>query len=179
MSANPGYYGLLAEFDAPSVVTAAAEKVRDAGFQHWDVYTPCPIHGMDDAMGLRPSKVGWFAFVGGVTGITCGMLMIWFMNAVDFPLVVGGKPLFSPWFAFPISYELTILFGAFGSIIGMLVSNQLPRWHHPLLKHPRFAQVTHDRFFIVIECRDDKFVESQVRQLLTSAGSTHIERVEE
>jgi hypothetical protein len=179
MSDNPNFYGLLAEFDNPSAVKTAAEKVRDAGFQYWDVYTPCPIHGMDDAMGLKPSKVGWYAFVGGATGLTCGMLMIWFMNAVDFPLVVGAKPLFSPLFAFPISYELTILFGSFGSILGMLVSNRLPRWHHPLLKHRRFSQVTHDRFYIVIESGDPKFAESPVRALLEAAGGKHIERVED
>ena len=63
----------------------AAEKVRDAGFRRWDVFTPFPVHGMDKAMGLRNSKVGWFSFIGGVTGYTCGMLMIWFMNDFDYP----------------------------------------------------------------------------------------------
>ena len=79
----------------------AAEKVRDAGFRSWDVFTPFPVHGMDKAMGLRNSKVGWFSFLGGVTGYTTGMLMIWFMNAFDYPILVGGKPMFSPFSAFP------------------------------------------------------------------------------
>ena len=68
----------------------AAQKVRDAGFRRWDVFTPFPVHGMDRAMGLKNSKVGWFAFIGGVTGYTTGMLMIWYMNALDYPLVVGA-----------------------------------------------------------------------------------------
>src|SRR5512139_330813 len=172
-------YGVIAEFTTAAGIMHAAEKVRDAGFTRWDVYTPFPVHGMDRAMGLRNSKVGWFAFLGGVTGYTTGMLMIWFMNALDYPLVVGGKPMFSPFYAFPPSYELTILFGAFGSLFGMLFLNRLPRLYHPLLKNKRFGLVTHDRFFLVIECADPKYTEAETRKLLEQAGSRHIEVVEE
>jgi hypothetical protein len=143
------------------------------------VFTPFPVHGMDKAMGLKNSKVGWFSFIGGVIGYTTGMLMIWWMNAVDYRLVVGGKPMFSPYSAFPPSYELTILFGAFGSLGGMLFLNRLPRLYHPLLKNKRFALVTHDRFFVVIETDDPKFSETETRALLEKAGSRHIEMVEE
>lgn len=173
------FHGLLAEFDTPAAAMHAAERVRDAGYSRWDVYTPFPVHGMDDAMGLKNSKVGWFTFLGGVLGYTTGMLMIWFMNALDYAIPVGGKPMFSPFAAFPPSYELTILFGAFGSLGGMLFLNRLPRLHHPLLKHKRFAGVAHDKFYIVIETADPKFAEKETRQLLESAGSRHIEMVEE
>lgn len=172
-------YGIVAEFRTSADILHAAERVRDAGFRKWDVFTPFPVHGMDRAMGLRNSKVGWFAFLGGVVGYTTGMLMIWFMNAFDYPLVVGGKPMFSPFFAFPPSYELTILFGAFGSLFGMLFLNRLPRLHHPLLKNRRFALVTHDRFFLVIESADPKYSETETRMLLEQVGSRHIEVVEE
>jgi hypothetical protein len=172
-------YGVIAEFTTPAGIMHAAEKVRDAGYTRWDAFTPFPVHGMDRAMGLKNSKVGWFAFLGGVTGYTCGMLMIWYMNDLNYPLVVGGKPMFSPYAAFPPSYELTILFGAFGSLFGMLFLNRLPRLHHPLLKNRRFGQVTHDRFFIVIECGDPKYSESDTVKLLEEAGSNHIEAVEE
>ena len=174
----PETYGILAEFDTPADVMHAAEKVRDAGFTHWDVYTPYPVHGMDQAMGMKNSKVGWFAFIGGASGYTLGMLMIWFMNAIDYPLIVGGKPMFSPFAAFPPSYELTILLGAFGSLFGMLFLNRLPRLHHPLLRHQRFALVTHDKFFIVIETADPKYSETETRALLEAAGSKRIEKVE-
>jgi hypothetical protein len=179
MSTTAKPYGLLAEFDNTTDVLHAAEKVRDAGFRSWDVYMPFPIHGMDKAMGLKNSKVGWFSFLGGVTGYTTGMLMIWFLNAVDYRIVVGGKPMFSPFSAFPPSYELTILFGAFGAIGGMLFLNKLPRLHHPLLKHKRFALATHDRFFVVIETADPKYNEVETRKLLEAAGSKRIEMVEE
>lgn len=172
-------FGILAEFDTPADAMHAAEQVRDAGFRQWDVYTPYPVHGMDKAMGLKNSKVGWFAFIGGVTGYASGMLMIWFMNAIDYPLIVGGKPMFSPFGAFPPSYELTILLGSFGSLFGMLFLNRLPRLHHPLLKHKRFALATHDKFFVVIETADPKYSETETRKLLEAAGSKRIEMVEE
>ncbi len=179
MNGNAKVHGMMAEFRTAADVLHAAEKVRDAGFRRWDVFTPFPVHGMDRAMGLRNSKVGWFAFLGGVAGYTTGMIMIWWMNAYDYPIVIGGKPMFSPFAAFPPSYELTILFGAFGSLFGMLFLNRLPRLHHPLLKNRRFSLVTHDRFFVVIEADDPKYSEPEVRQLLVQAGSKHIELVEE
>ena len=172
-------YGIIAEYDNAADVLHAAEKVRDAGFHKWDVFTPFPIHGMDRAMGLKNSKVGWFSFLGGVTGYTSGMVMIWWMNAYDYPILVGGKPMFSPHGAFPPSYELTILLGAFGSLFGMLFLNRLPRLHHPLLKHKRFALASHDKFFVVIETADAKYSETETRKLLEGTGSKHIEMVEE
>jgi hypothetical protein len=173
-------FGLMAEFDNPAEAMHAAEKVRDAGFTRWDVYTPYPVHGMDRAMGLKNSKVGWFSFCGGVTGYTTGMLMIWFMNAFDYRIVIGGKPMFSPFSAFPPSYELTILLGAFGALGGMLFLNRLPRLHHPLLKNRRFTRgATHDKFLVVIETDDPRYQEEPVRSLLQQAGSKHIELVED
>jgi Alternative complex III, ActD subunit len=172
-------YGVIAEFTTPAAALHAAEKVRDAGFTRWDVFTPFPVHGMDRAMGLKNSKVGWFTFLGGATGYTCGMLMIWYMNDVNYHLVVGGKPMFSPFSAFPPSFELTILFGSFGALLGMLFLNRLPRLYHPLLKNRRFASVTHDKFFVVIECSDPRYSEPNTVKLLEAAGSSHIEVVEE
>jgi hypothetical protein len=179
MAETPNTYGLIAEFDTAAATLHAAEKVRDAGFRRWDVFTPFPVHGMDKAMGVKNSMVGWFSFIGGVTGYTGGMLMIWYMNAYDYAIPVGGKPMFSPFYAFPPSYELTILLGSFGALLGMLFLNRLPRLHHPLLKHQRFALATHDRFFIVIECDDPKYSETETRQLLAAAGSRQIEEVKE
>ncbi len=170
-------YGILAEFDTPAATVAAAEKIRDAGYTRWDVHTPFPVHGMDEAMGLKNSPVGWFTFFGGATGFFGGNLMIWFMNAFDYGIAVGGKPLFSPFSAFPVSYELTILLAAFGSLIGMLFVNHLPRLHHPLLKNRRFANATHDKFYVVIECADPEYAEEETHALLKEVGSHHLEVV--
>ena len=175
----PQTYGILAEYDTPADLMHAAEKVRDAGYRRWDVFTPYPVHGMDRAMGMRNSMVGWFSFIGGVTGYTTGMLLIWFTNAFDYPIVIGGKPMFSPFSAFPPSYELTILFGAFGSVFGMLFLNRLPRLHHPLFKHKRFALATHDKYFLVIETSDPRYAEVETRKLLEASGKPRIEMVED
>ncbi len=175
----PTAFAIMAEFETPAAILHAAQKVRDNGYRQWDVFSPFPIHGMDGAMGIKNSKVGWFSFIGGCSGYTTGMLMIWFMNAYDYRIVIGGKPMFSPFGAFPPSYELTILFGSFGALLGMLFLNRLPRLHHPLLKNRRFALATHDRFFVVIESSDPKYSENETRRLLESMGSKHIELVEE
>jgi Protein of unknown function (DUF3341) len=175
----PAPYAIMAEFETPAAILHAAQKVRENGYRQWDVFTPFPIHGMDSAMGIKNSIVGWFSFIGGCTGYTTGMLMIFFMNDVSYPIVIGGKPMFSPFAAFPPSYELTILFGAFGALLGMLFLNRLPRLHHPLLKNGRFALVSRDRFFVVIESSDPKYSENETRRLLETMGSKHIEMVEE
>jgi hypothetical protein len=172
-------YALLAEFETPAAIMHAAQVIRDAGYKRWDVHTPFPIHGLDGAMGLRNSRVGWYTFIGGATGFTLGMLMIWWCGKVDYPIPVGGKPLFSPIPAVPIAYELTILLGSFGTLFGMFVLNRLPRHYHPLLKHPRFRNVTHDRFYVVIEYTDPKFSDTETRKLLEHAGGRHLEVVED
>ena len=177
MSNSTVQYGLLAEFDTAADIMHAAEKVRDAGYRRWDVYTPFPIHGMDDAMGLKKSKVGWFTFFGGATGISLGYLMIWWMNAYDYAIVVGGKPLFSAIYSFPVAYECTILLAAFGSLGGMLFLNRLPRWYNPIFSSERFKKATHDKFFLAIEAMDPKFSDTETRKLLQDSGSKHIEEV--
>ncbi len=169
--------GLLAEYQTPADLMHAAEKFRDTGYRRWDVYTPFPVHGMDDAMGLGNSKVGWFTFLGGLSGYTLGMIMIWWMNAYDYQISVGGKPLFSPIFSFPVAYECTILLGAFGSLGGMFILNKLPRHYSPLFRHERFSRATDDAFFLFVETSDPKFSEIETRKLLESTGSKQIEEV--
>ena len=177
MPEAPKPYGILAEFETTADILHAAAKVRDAGYRRWDVYTPFPVHGMDEAMGIGKSQVGWFTFCCGVTGLSLGYLMMWWMGAKDYAIVVGGKPLFSPIFSFPVAYECTILLGAFGSLGGMMLLNRLPRWHHPLFNSERFKHVTHDKFFIAIEAADPKFSDAETRKLLQDSGSKHIEEV--
>lgn len=172
-------YGLIAMFDTPADIYHAAQKVRDAGYRFWDVITPFPIHGMDRAMGMRRSPVPRFSLAGGILGFTTGMTLIWWSGAYNFKLIVGGKPLFSPLFAFPISYELTILFTAFATIIGMFVLNRLPMHYHAVLKQPRFKLATDDHFFIVIETRDPHYDATATRALLEKVGGREIAELEE
>lgn len=172
-------YGLIAAFDTTPGLFHACEKVRDAGYSQWDALTPFPVHGLDAAMGVRRSKVPRFSLAGGITGFCTGMSFIWWANAYDYPLVVGGKPYFSPMFAFPISYELTILFSAFATIFGMFFLNGLPMHYHPVMKAPQFVRATDDRLYIVIEARDPKFNPAQTRALLEQAGGKDIAELDE
>lgn len=172
-------YGLIATFDTPAAVYHAAQQVRDAGYKNWDVITPFPIHGMDRAMGLKRSIVPRISLAGGITGFCTGMTLIWYTDAFDYPLIVGGKPLFSPMFAFPVSYELTILFTAFATIIGMFLLNGLPMHYHPVLKYPKIKRGMDDLFFIVIEARDPRFNAANTKALLEKAGGKEISDLED
>jgi len=172
------YYGLMAEFDSPAAILAAAEKVRAAGYRRWETFTPFPIHGMDKVVGYRNSLVGWFALLFGGGAFVATMGLIWFSNAFDYRLIVGGKPMFSPPMSFVPSYIMMVLGAAVGAFVGMLALNGLPRLHHPLLQKARFALASRDKFFLVIGANDPKFSETETRRLLESLGGTHIELVE-
>lgn len=169
----------LAEFEKPGDVLHAAERVRDAGYKRWDVHTPFPVHGMDKAMGLSDSKVGWIVLLCGLTGCTAGFLLIWFTNGIDYPIIIGGKPGFSFPSMVPVMFELTILLSAFGAVLGMLGLNQLPRHHHPVFYSERFERMTDDRFFLSIEAADEKFDLEDTKGLLSDLHPTHLELITE
>ena len=171
-------HGIIAAFDTVPELYRACEKIRDAGYSQWDAITPFPVHGLDAAMGVRRSKVPRFSLAGGITGFVTGMSFIWWSGAVEYPLIVGGKPYFSPMFAFPVSYELTILFTAFATIGGMFFLNQLPMHYHPVLKAPQYVRATDDRLYIVIEASDPKYNATATRDLLAKAGGKDIVELE-
>jgi len=172
-------FGLAAEFDSAAAVLSAAEKVRDAGYSRWDVFSPFPVHGLDKVMKLGNSKVGWFSFVFGGGAFVGTMLMIWFMNDFDYPIIIGGKPMFSTPMSVVPSYILLVLFAALGAFIGMVALNQLQRHHHPLFAKKRFELVSRDKFFLVIGSTDPKFSEASTRKLLEEIGGDQIEMVED
>jgi hypothetical protein len=159
-------YGYLALFDSAPAIYHAAASVREAGYTRWDVLTPFPVHGLDGVMGLKRSKVPVFTLIGGVIGFCTGMLIAWFMGQYDYPLIVGGKPYFSPIFPFPVAYELTILLAAFGTLGGMFITNRLPMHHHPVMNYDKFRHLTDDKFAVVIESEDDLFSEEETRSFL-------------
>ena len=172
-------YGLLAHFDTPSALVAAAEGVREEGYTRWDAHTPFPVHGLERAMGLRGSPVGWFVLVLGLSGAAAGMLLQWWVATTAYPLVISGKPLFS-WPAFvPIMFECGVLGGAFGAVFGFLFLARLPRHHHPLFNSERFERATDDAFFLSVEAADPRFDAGATAALLHRLGALHVERVYE
>lgn len=172
-------YGMSAEFDSAAAVLSAAEKVRDAGYKRWDVFSPFPIHGLEKVMGLGNSKVGWFSFLFGGGTFIGVLLMIWYMNDFDYPIIIGGKPMFSPPMSVVPAYILLVLMAGMGTFIGMIALNELPRHHHPLFAKKRFELVSRDKFFLVIGSKDPKFSETETRKLLEDIGGGYIEIVED
>jgi hypothetical protein len=172
-------YGVLAEFHTPAAVYQAAERVRDAGYSKWDVYTPFPIHGIEDAMGSPRTILPVLVAAAAFTGAFLAWLMQWWMSFWNYPLVVQGKPPWA-WEPFtPIVFELGVLFSAFAALLSMLALNGLPRYYHPLLKKDRFLRVSQDRFAIAIEAADARFDPQATRRLLEGAGAKAIELVED
>jgi len=172
-------YGIVAEFDETPKVFKAAQVVRDAGYSKWDVHSPFPIHDMEEAMGIKSTKLPLMAGGAAITGVLIAAALQWGTSAMLFPTVVQGKP-FEAWQPFvPIMFELGVLLTAFMCIFGMLALNGLPRWHHPLFTSERFLRVSNDRFFIVIEATDPSFDPSKIKQMLQDAGGEHITLVED
>jgi Ni/Fe-hydrogenase subunit HybB-like protein len=172
------YYGILAEFATPAGVYQACERVRDAGFTRWDAHSPFPVHGLDKAMGLRRSQLPWIVLVMALTGAMLGFGLQWWVHASAQPVVISGKPFFT-WPAFiPITFELAVLFGALGAVLGMLGLNRLPMHHHPLFRSKVFERASDDAFFISIESWDPQFDPSATRSLLESLGARSVELLE-
>jgi hypothetical protein len=169
-------YGVAAEFGCARDVYQAAQKIREAGFQRWDVFSPFPIHGMDEAMGMKRSLLGKIVFIGGVTGFFTAVTLEFVPSSILYPLIVAGKPtdLYTVPAFFPIMFELTILISAFTAVFGMLIMNGLPRLNHELFNWDRFKKVTEDKFFVAIEAQDPKFSERSVRDFLESLGGINI-----
>lgn len=171
-------FGLLAEFETPTQLMEAARQVRDAGYTRWDCFSPFPVHGLNSAMGLRDTRLPWVVLLAGATGAAVAILMQWWMNAVDYPLNINGKPLFSLPAQIPVGFELTVLFAAVSAFACVFLFNGLPQFFHPTFRSWRFRRVTDDRFFIAIETSDPKFDGERTEAMLRATGSSHVEWLE-
>lgn len=171
---HPPIYGLLAEFGDPTSLTAAARRVRDAGYRRIDAFTPFPIEELTEAIGFRDRRLPLIVLLGGLTGTLAGLGLEAWVSAVAYPLNVGGRPYLS-WPAFiPVAFETTILFAALSAVIGMLALNGLPMPYHPAFNAPRFAMVSRDRFFLLVEATDPKFDQIQTKKLLGELNAREV-----
>jgi mono/diheme cytochrome c family protein len=172
----PRSFGWMAEFSDEHALLEAARKVRDSGYTRTDAFTPFPVHGIDEALGIRPTILPFIVLCAGLTGLCTALLMQWWMNGVDYPYIISGKPLGISPAAIPVSFELTILFSAFTSVLGMIFLNGLPRFSNPVFNNPRFDAATDHKFFLYVDARDRYYNRDSVKELL---GSTHPESLDE
>ena len=167
-------YGILAEFDHPEDVLAAAHKTYAAGYRRMDAYSPMPIHGLSEAIGFHKTRLPLLVLIGGLTGCAAGFGLQYWSSVIEYPLNIGGRPVNS-WPAFiPVTFETTILFAALTAVFGMLALNGLPTPYHPVFNAPNFLMASRNRFFLCIEARDPKFDPAAVREFLKSLGPREV-----
>ncbi len=168
-------YGVVAEFETPDSLLDAIRAIRALGFEKMDAYTPFPVHGIDEALGARRSRLGWIVLSAGLCGAAAALLLQWWTGTVGYPLVIGGKPFFALEFSVPITFELAVLFAAFGAVFGMFALNGLPRFYHPVFQHPRFGRATDDAFLLAIEANGDAFDPDEALAVLRGTGARYAE----
>jgi ActD protein len=188
-------HGVIGEFETVNEIMQAARKTRDEGFKHWDVHAPFPIHGIDEAMGIRRTMLPWIVLASGLTGTIVGILLVIGTMATDsinlpglpgavapirgYKFLISGKP-FNSFPAFiPVIFETTILLSAFGAVFGMLIMNRLPKLSNPLLKSVNFRRSTADRFFIEVQARDRRFDKDKTTEFLKGLGAVSVELIED
>jgi len=170
-------YGILAEFKNTRDLMDACRQVNRAGFKLWDSYSPFPIHGIEKAMGLKKSKLGWIVILHSMIGFFGALALMMWVTGYEYPMNISGKPGWNfPAFV-PITFELTVLLSAFGAVFGMFFLNGLPKPYNPLFNVERFKKATDDSFFISIEADDKLFEEEKTRKLLEDARAIHIEKI--
>jgi hypothetical protein len=178
METKPPLYGLMAEFDNPTDLVEAARRTYDAGYRRINGYSPFPIEELSDAIGFHKTRLPLIVLIGGILGGLGGYFMMYYMEVIDYPINVGGRP-FHSWPAFiPITFETTVLGAALAAIFGMLALNKLPQPYHPVFNAERFALATRDRFFLVIEADDPKFDHDKVLEFMNTLNAKEVVDVE-
>jgi hypothetical protein len=172
-------YGLMAEFETPEELLAAAKRAYREGYRQMEGYSPFPVEGLAEALGHKKTLVPLIVLLCAIAGGLGGYFMEYYAMKISYPINVGGRPLNS-WPAFiPITFELTILGGALSAVIGMLALNRLPRPHHPVFNAPHFERASVDRFFLCVEAGDAKFNPEETRKFLESLRARSVSEVSE
>jgi mono/diheme cytochrome c family protein len=168
-------FGVLAEYRSPGELITAARKVRDAGYTDFDCYSPFPIHGIDEAMGIKRTILPLIIFGGGLSGLAGGMFLQWWMNAYNWPWNISGKPSWSIPANIPIGFETTILASVLTAFFAMWILNKLPQVWHPFFRLDRFVKASDDGFLLGIEANDKRFDLGRTTKLLQDAGAEAVE----
>lgn len=171
-------HGLLAEFKSPAALLAAAKKIYEAGYTKFDCHSPFPIHGMDQAMGLKRSPLGYIVFAVAAVALAAGILLEWWTSTIAYPLVISGKPFFSYQAYGPVAFAIMVLTSSFAALLGMMALNRLPRFFHHLFHSRNIEHVMNDGFLVSLDSRDPKFDLQQAKDFLNSIGAKNIEVIQ-
>jgi hypothetical protein len=170
-------YGLMAEFEGPDQLLEAAKRAYTEGYRRMDAYSPAPVEGLAEAIGFKRQWMPLIVLLGALAGCAGGYYMQYWISVVDYPLNVGGRPYHS-WIAFiPVTFEMTVLCGAFAALLGMLAINGLPMPYHPVFNVPSFKFASRNRFFLCIEARDPRFDKEATKKFLESLNAREVTEV--
>jgi hypothetical protein len=167
--------GMAGIFLKEKTVLNAAQKVREAGFTKFDAISPYPIHGMEEACGIKRSTIPYVAFAAGCVGLLAGLGLVYYTSVVDWALNIGGKPMFSLPAFVPILFELTVLFAALSSVATLFVFCGMPKVDPPVID----KDLTCHKFAIFIPENDVGYNSDRVEKLLKDLGADEIKKVAE
>ncbi len=174
---NKPIYGLMAEFENPTSLVAAARAARERGFRKLDAYSPFPIEELSDALHLHKNRLPLIVLIGGICGGLTGYLLQYYVTVWNFPINIAGRPLHSWPSYIVITFELTILFAAISTVLGLFALCGLPMPYHPAFNVPRFALASRNRFFLCIESTDPLFDHDRTVEFLESLGPREVSEV--
>lgn len=172
-------YGLLAKFDSPEALVTASRRAYEAGYRQFDAYSPFPVEDLPRAMNLKPSPIPWLVLAGGFAGALGGFVMQTYATVIDYPLNIGGRPLFA-WPAYiPISFELTILLGMTAGVLGLFFFTRLPQPYHPVFNSPDFLEHgSQDGFYLELQANDPQFKLDETRHFLEGLSAAQVSEIE-
>ncbi|MBZ5674006.1 MAG: DUF3341 domain-containing protein [Acidobacteriia bacterium] len=171
-------YAVMGEFAEPEDLVEAGRRIRAMGYTKIDAMSPFPVHGIDEAIGVPYSKIGWIAVCGALAGITTAQVLIYYVGKIDYPLIIGGKPLFDFTYSIPPTFELAVLFTAITTFLCTWGLSGLPRLYHPSMNYRSAHRASDDRFLLIVEADDPKFDAQKTAQDMRSVGANDVEVVE-
>jgi len=177
MNKTQDVHGLMAEFEKPEELLEAAQRTYAEGYRNIDAYSPLPVHGLGAAIGFTHTNLPIATFVCGVIGALCGYGLQYWVHVIDYPINIAGRPMHSGVMFIPVTFELTILFAALGTLIGLFLLNGLPQPYHPVFNVPAFARASQDRFFLCIEADDPNYDATTTRSFLQSLDAVEVTEV--
>jgi hypothetical protein len=176
-SSAPTLHGLMAEFDNPTALVNATTRARLAGYRAMDAYSPIPIEELNDALGLKRTRLPRLVLLGGILGGLAGFSLEYWASTIAYPMNIGGRP-FNSWPHFvPVMFETTVLGAALSCFVGMWALNKLPQPYHPVFNVPAFDRASSDRFFLCIEATDARFDQNDTRAFLESLRPVGVSEV--